>query len=128
MGSFNLKKESLVSFNGKNWEDELKIENLNLHNPNDVRTSLFCQDIFYDRVLNPQQVVVMDEPDPNKFVRSTNIGINDLSHSIANAWSDELRGLLRVIRSAVEDNKRFLKEDKRRKLIGREAMEAIALV
>ncbi|MDP7281260.1 MAG: hypothetical protein QGG39_15435, partial [Candidatus Poribacteria bacterium] len=87
----------------------------------------FCQDIFQDRVLNPQQVVVMDEPDPNKFVRSTNIGTKDLTHSIANAWSDELKQLLKVIRSAVEANQRFLKEGQRRKLIGREAMDAIAL-
>ena len=87
----------------------------------------FCQDIFLDRVHNPQQVVVMDEPEPNKFVRSTNISTKDLTHSIANAWSEDLKQLLGVVRSAVEANQRFLKEGKRRKLIGREAMDAISL-
>lgn len=87
----------------------------------------FCQDIFQDRVHNPQQVVVMDEPDPNKFVRRTNISTKDLTHSIANAWSEDLKQLLGVVRSAVEANQRYLKAGKRRKLIGREAMEAIAL-
>ena len=87
----------------------------------------FGQDIFQDRVHNPQQVVVMDEPDPNKFVRRTNISTKDLTHSIANAWSEDLKQLLAVVRSAVEANQRYLKEGKRRKLIGREAMEAVAL-
>ena len=87
----------------------------------------FCQDIFQDRVLNPQQVVVMDEPDPNKFVRSTNISLNDLNHTIGRAWSDELKQLLKVIRSAVENNSLSLRLSQKSTLIGREAMEAIAL-
>lgn len=78
-------------------------------------------------MLNPQQVVVMDEPDPNKFVRSTNISLNDLNHTIGRAWSEELKQLLKVIRSAVENNSLSLRLSQKPTLIGREAMEAIAL-
>jgi hypothetical protein len=50
-----------------------------------------------------------------------------LTHSIANAWSEDLKQLLGLVRQAVEANQRFLKEGKRRKLISREAMDAIAV-
>ncbi len=85
-----------------------------------------CQNIFRDRITNPKQVVVMDEPDPNKFVRSTDISTKDLTYSIANVWSAELKLLLQVVREAIEGKQKFLQQQKRRQLIGREVMEAIA--
>ena len=89
--SFNLKKERLVSFNGENWEDELKIENLNLHNPNDVLLSsrgkiLFATDygLFeFDPILRnfekirlgPLKVTQIDEIKDESLWVATNDGL-----------------------------------------------------
>jgi hypothetical protein len=86
----------------------------------------FCSDIFKNNDLlligQPRQVLVIDEPSPDKFIEGVNITTEDLGRAIVDAWDNDLRKLWQICRAAAES---VASREPRTELIGRDAMQEI---
>ena len=67
-------------------------------------------------------MLIIDEPNPSKFIERVNISVSDLSAAILNAWDEEYIALLELLRRTAES---VARQQKRKRLIGRAAMDAI---
>jgi hypothetical protein len=86
----------------------------------------FCDDIFANPTLtsNPafKQVLIIDEPNPAKFIEKVNITVSDLRHARDGAWDDGLKNLLELLRETAEE---VAKHEEKKRLMGQKAMDAI---